>query len=99
MVMYWQGVVGVSLSINVVAIVTKFVWVVAHPIVAHSVDGCGRRETGQVDFAVKECHHVRYVTVRNRISDGYYSNTCTLLLHDMYITLLYCTKNAVELLI
>ena len=63
MIMDWQSAVGVALSINVVAIVTKIVWVVAHPITAHRVDGRGRCEPSQVYLTVKECHHVGNVSI------------------------------------
>ena len=71
MIMHWHSTVGVALSITVVAIVMKFVWVVAHPIMAHRVDGRGRREPSQVDFTVKERHHVRNMSVRESIDIRY----------------------------
>lgn len=44
-----------------VAIVMKLVRVVAHPVAAHGVDGCGQCESGQIHFTVKQCHNVRDV--------------------------------------
>ena len=64
MVEYGRSIVCVVLGIVVVAIVMKFVGVVAHPVPAHGVDGRGRCEPGQVYFTIEERHHVRNMTKR-----------------------------------
>ena len=38
--------------------VMKLVRIVAHPVTAHGVNGCGQSEPGKVHFAVKQRHHM-----------------------------------------
>lgn len=54
-----------GVSMGGVIVEVEVVWVVAHPISAHGVEGRGGRESGQVHLAVEQGHHVRSVPMCN----------------------------------
>ena len=54
-----------GVSVGGVTVEMEVVWVIAHPVSAHGVEGCGRRESGQVHLAVKQGHHMRSVPICN----------------------------------
>ena len=64
-----------------VIVEVEVVWVVAHPVSAHGVEGRGCREPGQVDLSIKQGHHVRSVPIiigatDNQIAESTYTCTC-----------------------
>ena len=54
-----------GVSMGGVIVEVEVVWVVAHPISAHGVEGRGGRESGQVHLAVEQGHHMRSVPMCN----------------------------------
>ena len=48
----------------------EVVWVIAHPVSAHGVEGRGCCESGQVDLSIKQGHHMRSVPVGNGQSNS-----------------------------
>ena len=49
------------MSVGGVIVEVEVVWIVAHPVSTHGVEGCGCRESGQVHLSIKQGHHVRSV--------------------------------------
>ena len=58
--------------------VMTLVRIVAHPVTAHSIDGCGQSEPGKVNFAVKQCHHMWNVPARVGKGESWLVNISTL---------------------
>ena len=66
-----------------VIVKVEVVWVIAHPISAHGVEGRGRCESGQINLSIKQGHHVRSVPIIIGATDNQIAeSTVELLIKD-----------------